>query len=49
MPGPNSRPEGGKTKFNRAKGKHSGTNREALGKGDHKPGSQNVNKNRGKR
>jgi hypothetical protein len=44
MPGPNSSPPGGKTRFNRNKPKH--TMRAADGQ--HKPGSQNRNKNRGK-
>lgn len=53
MPGPLSEPYGrvtdreksgsGKTRFNRNKPKHA--NREVLGRGDHKRGSQNRNKN----
>lgn len=49
MPGPQAHPEGGKTKVNRAKGKAPYPNRNALGQGEHRPGSQNRNKNRGKR
>ena len=45
MPGPNSRPLGGKTRFNRSKPRH--TMRQADGTTH--PGSQNRNKNRGKR
>jgi hypothetical protein len=43
MPGPQSKPAGGKTYA--TKGKPAHPNREALGKGMHKPGSQNRNKN----
>lgn len=46
MPGPCSTPEGGKSRFDRAKGRTHHSNREALGKGLHRPGSQNRNKNR---
>lgn len=42
MAGKNAGPPNGKTARNRNKPKH--PNREALGKGQHKPGSQNRNK-----
>lgn len=44
MPGPCSTPEGGKSRHDRLAGKAKHPNREALGKGQHKPGSQNRNK-----